>query len=100
MALAWYLDGRVSAVIGTHTHVQTADERILPKKTAFISDAGMTGPVDSVIGLDTDTAIKRFIHQIPEKYQIATENIRLNAVLLQIDADTGHAMSIERLNLP
>jgi metallophosphoesterase (TIGR00282 family) len=100
MALAWYLDGQVSAVIGTHTHVQTADERIMPKKTAYITDAGMTGPVDSVIGLDTQTAIRRFMHQIPEKYQIATENIRLNAVLLQVDAATGQALAIKRVNLP
>ncbi|MDZ7317259.1 MAG: TIGR00282 family metallophosphoesterase [candidate division KSB1 bacterium] len=99
-ALAWYLDGRVSAVIGTHTHVQTADERILPKGTAYLSDAGMTGPHDSVIGLDVQVAVKRFLSGIPEYYQTATANVRLNGVLIKIDRQTGRAKSIERINLP
>lgn len=100
MALAWYLDGQVSAVLGTHTHVQTADERILPMGTAYITDTGMTGPHDSVIGMDVQIAIKRFTKQIPEKYRPATSNNRFNGVLLRLDAGTGRAVSITRLNLP
>ncbi len=99
MALAWHLDGRVSAVIGTHTHVQTADERILPKGTAYITDAGMTGPFDSVIGMRTDTAIKRFMRQIPMRFEPATENPRLCAIVVRIDKLTAKAVSIERLCL-
>jgi 2',3'-cyclic-nucleotide 2'-phosphodiesterase len=100
MALAWYLDGHVSAVIGTHTHVQTADERILPHGTAYITDAGMTGPFDSVIGLEKDVAIKRFLYQLPEKYQVASLNNRLNGVVIEIDHTTGRAIKIIRINLP
>ncbi|RPH89749.1 MAG: metallophosphoesterase, partial [Calditrichaeota bacterium] len=99
-ALAWYLDGKVSAVIGTHTHVQTADERILPRGTAFITDAGMTGPVDSVIGLDVQIAVKRFLSGIPEHYQAATSNIRFNGVVVEVDVQSGRASSIQRINLP
>ncbi|MBD3386159.1 TIGR00282 family metallophosphoesterase [candidate division KSB1 bacterium] len=99
-ALGWFLDGKVSAVIGSHTHVQTADERILPYGTAFITDAGMTGPHDSVIGMDIDTSIKRFITQIPEKYRMAFANNRLNGVVLQIDPDSGRTSSIKRISLP
>ncbi|MBN1562181.1 TIGR00282 family metallophosphoesterase [candidate division KSB1 bacterium] len=100
MALGWHFDGKASAVIGTHTHVQTADERILPKGTAYISDAGMTGPNDSVIGLEVDVAIKRFISGIPEFYQMATSNNRLNGVVITVDGATGRAQNIERINLP
>ncbi|NIA29160.1 MAG: TIGR00282 family metallophosphoesterase [Actinobacteria bacterium] len=100
LALAWYLDGKISALVGTHTHIQTSDERILPRGTAYITDVGMTGPNDSVIGLDVNVAIKRFMSQIPEKYVIATSNNRLNGVLLAIDPASGRAKSIERINLP
>jgi metallophosphoesterase (TIGR00282 family) len=100
MALGWYFDGKASAIIGTHTHIQTADERILPKGTAYITDAGMTGPNDSVIGLDVDVAIKRFISGIPEFYQMATANNRLNGVVITVDINSGRAQSIERINLP
>jgi len=100
MALAWYLDGQVSAFIGTHTHVQTADERILPKGTAYITDAGMTGPHDSVIGMDPQVAIKRFTTSLPEKYRIATSNIRLCGVVVEIDIESGRALKITRINLP
>lgn len=100
IALGWYLDGKVSALVGTHTHVQTADERILPRGTAFISDVGMTGPFDSVIGLDVEVAIKRFVTQLPEKYMVATSNIRLNGVVIEVDVATGRAKSIKRINLP
>ncbi|MBN2365950.1 MAG: TIGR00282 family metallophosphoesterase [Calditrichaeota bacterium] len=97
-ALAWYLDGKVSAVIGTHTHVQTADERILNNGTAYITDAGMTGPFDSVIGMDTQKAIDRFMLQTHIYYSIAKENLRFNGIILTIDPNTGKAENIERLN--
>lgn len=97
-ALAWYLDGKISALVGTHTHVQTADERILPKGTAYITDAGMTGPFDSVIGMDTNTAIERFLLQVPKYFKLATRNMRLNGVIIDINELTGKATLIKRLN--
>ena len=100
IALAWYLDGKVSAVIGTHTHVQTADERILPKGTAYITDAGMTGPHDTVIGMDVETAIKRFLYQIPERYIVGKGNNRLCGVVIEIDSENGRAVKIQRINVP
>lgn len=100
VAMGWYLDGKVSAVIGTHTHVQTADERILPNGTAYITDVGMTGPFDSVIGLKKEIAIKRFLHQTPVRYKPADENLRLSAVVITIDTESGLATNIERLYLP
>ncbi|MBN1351957.1 TIGR00282 family metallophosphoesterase [candidate division KSB1 bacterium] len=100
MALGWYLDGKASAVIGTHTHVQTADEQILPRGTAYITDAGMTGPFDSVIGMKKQIAIQRFLKQIPIRYQPATDNVRLCGVLISINVETGKASSIQRLQLP
>lgn len=99
-ALSWYLDGLVSAVIGTHTHVQTADEHILPGGTAFITDAGMTGPTDSVIGLDRKVALKRFVQGVPQRYEIARDNLRLNAVLVTVDTQSGKATDIQRINIP
>jgi hypothetical protein len=99
-ALGWYLDGKVSAVIGTHTHVQTADERILPGGTAYLTDAGMTGPFDSVIGLDRKIAVKRFVQGISHRYSIAGDNLRFNAVLITVDTDTGKAADIQRISLP
>jgi len=97
-ALGWHLAGRVTAVIGTHTHVQTADERILDGGTAYITDAGMTGPSDSIIGMDKSTAIKRFRHQTPFYYKIAQGNVSLNGVLITIDGKKLKAKSIKRLN--
>lgn len=97
-ALGWYFDGRVSAVIGTHTHVQTADERILPKGTAYITDAGMCGPMDSVIGMDVEKAIKRFVLQTHVYYAMAKENIYFNGVVVEIDERIGRARDIFRLN--
>ncbi|GAB4362763.1 MAG: TIGR00282 family metallophosphoesterase [Calditrichia bacterium] len=97
-AIGWYLDGKVSAVIGTHTHVQTADERILPKGTAYITDAGMCGPFDSVIGMDIQKAIDRFQLQTHIYYAIAKENLRLNAVVVHLNDNTGRAEKIFRLN--
>ncbi|RMF58651.1 MAG: TIGR00282 family metallophosphoesterase [Calditrichaeota bacterium] len=100
IALGWYLDGRVSAVIGTHTHVPTADERVLPNGTAYITDVGMTGPFDSVIGLKKEVAIRRFLHQTPVRYKMAEDNLRFCAVLVSIDRESGKATRIERINLP
>jgi metallophosphoesterase (TIGR00282 family) len=96
-ALGWYLDGRVSAVIGTHTHVQTADERILPQGTAYMTDAGMTGSFDSVIGIGKEDAIHKFLTQLPTKFEVPKRDIRLNGVVVEIDAQTGKALSIERI---
>jgi metallophosphoesterase (TIGR00282 family) len=100
VALGWYLDGRVSAVIGTHTHVQTADERVLPGGTAVITDAGMTGARDSVIGVEKDLAIRRFLQQMPVRFTCARKNPRLCAVLIDVDEASGRARGIQRLDLP
>lgn len=99
-AFAWYVDGRVSAVVGTHTHVQTADERILPKGTAYITDLGMTGPYDSVIGSIPDFALERFIRQMPARLEPASGNTRMCGALVDIDAANGLATSIVRINVP
>lgn len=98
IAMGRYLDGYASAVVGTHTHVQTADEEILPKGTAYITDAGMTGPFDGVIGMKTETALNRFRFQTPFKYEAAEDDPRFNGVFIIVDSDTGKADSIERLN--
>ena len=97
-AMGWYLDGKVAAVVGTHTHVQTADERILPKGTAFLTDAGMTGPHDSIIGVEVEAALGRFLTALPARFETATANPRLNAVVVDVDEKTGLATDIERLN--
>ena len=99
-AMGWYLDGRVSAVVGTHRHVQTADERLLPLGTAFITDLGMTGPVDSVIGVEPALAISRFLTQMPNKFEPAKGPAALHGAVIRIDPDTGRALSIERLRVP
>ena len=99
-AMGWYLDGRVSAVVGTHRHVQTADERLLPQGTAFITDLGMTGPVDSVIGVEPALAISRFLTQMPNKFEPAKGPAALHGAVIRIDPDTGRALSIERLRVP
>lgn len=96
-ALAWHLDGRVSAVIGTHTHVQTADERVLPGGTAFITDAGMTGPRDSIIGMSRETVLPRFLTLLPARFEVAAGPAQLNGVLVEIDADNGRARAIRRV---
>ncbi|MFQ6672753.1 MAG: YmdB family metallophosphoesterase, partial [Candidatus Tectimicrobiota bacterium] len=99
-AMGYYLDGRVSAVIGTHTHVQTADERILPDGTAYITDVGMTGPVDSVIGVVKELALKRFLTLQPQKMETASGRTQFSACLIEVDETAGRAVSIERLCLP
>lgn len=98
VALGWYLDGRVSAVVGTHTHVQTADERILTAGTAYLTDAGMTGSFDSVIGVRKEDAIEKFVTQRPAKFEVAKKDIRVNGVVIEIDENTGLALKIERIN--
>jgi metallophosphoesterase (TIGR00282 family) len=99
IAMAWHLDGRVTAVFGTHTHVQTADERLLPKGTACLTDVGMTGPHDSIIGVTVETALARFLNGMPAKFEPATGPARLNAVIVTADPANGKATAIERLNL-
>jgi len=99
-ALAWFLDGKVSGIIGTHTHVQTADERILPGGTAYITDVGMTGAFDSVIGMKKEVAIQRFLQQTPRKYLIAEENLKISGAVICVEVETGKALSIERIHLP
>jgi len=98
IAMGWHLDGRVSAVVGTHTHVQTADERILPKGTAYLTDVGMTGPHDSIIGVEIEPALGRFLNAMPARFETATGNPRLNAVVVEADEQTGRATEIERLS--
>jgi len=98
-SLGWYLDGRVSALIGTHTHIQTADERILPGGTAYLTDAGMTGSCDSVIGVRKDEAIAKFLSQLPTKFEVAKNNLRLNALAVAVDEKSGKAVSVERINI-
>ncbi len=100
VALGWFLDGRITALIGTHTHVQTADARILPRGSAYITDAGMTGPYDSVIGLKKEIAIRRFVHQTPYKYEMASHDVRLAGVVVRADAETGKAVKIESFIYP
>lgn len=97
VALGWYLDGKVSAIFGTHTHIQTADEKILPRGAAYITDVGMTGPYDSVIGRRVEDVLTRFLSSIPVKFEVARENIQLHGALVEIDEKTGKARSILRI---
>lgn len=99
-ALAFYLDGRVSAVLGTHTHVPTADERVLPGGTALITDVGMTGPYESIIGVRVDKVLKRFLLQTPSSFEVAKRDVRLAAAVVDIDEETGKARGVERLLIP
>jgi metallophosphoesterase (TIGR00282 family) len=99
-ALGWYLDGRVSAVYGTHTHVQTADERLLPKGTGYITDVGMCGALDSVIGIEKETVIEGFLSQLPRKFEVAEQNVVLQGVILDVDQVSGKAQSIRRVRIP
>ncbi len=99
MAFAWFMNGRASAVVGTHTHIQTADERILDGGTAYISDLGMTGPYDSVIGMKKETIIERFVDRRGKKFEVASGDPWLCGVTIDIDSDTGKARSIERVRI-
>ncbi|WP_217585541.1 TIGR00282 family metallophosphoesterase [Lentibacillus saliphilus] len=97
-AMGWYVDGRVSAVVGTHTHTQTADERILPKGTAYITDVGMTGPYDGILGVEKDAVLKRFLTQLPVRFEIdKTGRNQLNGVLVTINEQTGKAQQVKRI---
>lgn len=97
-AFAWYFDGRVTAVIGTHTHVPTADSRILPRGTAFQCDAGMTGPNDGILGMDREIVLKRFVTGLPERFQVASGDMQLNGVLIDCDAQ-GKSTDIRRVQI-
>jgi metallophosphoesterase (TIGR00282 family) len=99
VAMGWHLDGRATAVVGTHTHVATADARVLPQGTAYITDVGMTGPHDSVIGVERAAVLQRFLTGLPQRFETATENPRLNAVIVTADEATGRATAIEQLGL-
>ena len=99
-AMGWYLDGRVSTVVGTHTHVATADERVLPNGTAYITDVGMTGPHESVIGMDRGAMVKRFLDSMPTKFEVAIADARINGILADVDDSTGRARSIVRVRVP
>lgn len=99
-AMVWFLDGKVSAVYGTHTHVQTSDERILPGGTAYITDLGMCGAMDSVIGIDRETVVKGFLSQLPQKFEVAKDNVVLQGIFLEVDEATGKARDIRRLRIP
>jgi metallophosphoesterase (TIGR00282 family) len=100
MAMGWFLNGKASAVLGTHTHVQTCDERILNEGTAYITDVGMTGPLNSVIGIRKQVALERLLTQIPWKFDVATEEIELQGVVLEVKGETGESMNIQRIRIP
>lgn len=100
LAMVYFLDGKVSAIVGTHTHIQTADERIFPNGTAYITDVGMTGPYDSVIGMKAQAALNRFLYQTPQKYETATEDVHLCGIHFKIDQETGKAVEVERILFP
>jgi len=98
-AMGWFLDGKVSAIIGTHTHIPTADERLLHHGTAYISDVGMTGPWDSVIGMKKDLALRRFLIHMPARFEAARKEVKINAVLIDINEETGRATDIQRIKI-
>ena len=99
ISLGWYLDGRVTAVLGTHTHVATADTRVLPNGTAYQTDVGMSGPHDSVIGVEKEQVLTRFLTSMPNRFDAARGDVRLNGVLIDCDPETGRARSIQRIAL-
>jgi metallophosphoesterase (TIGR00282 family) len=99
VAMGWHLDGRATAIVGTHTHVTTADERVLPQGTAYITDVGMTGPHDSVIGVERRAILQRFLTGLPQRFETAAENPRLNGVIVDADETTGRALAITRLSV-
>lgn len=99
-AMGWHLDGRASIVYGTHTHVQTADDRILPGGTAYITDVGMCGPLDSVIGMEKEAVIKGFLSQLPRQFEVAQDNVVLQGIIVNVDDDSGRAREIRRLRMP
>ena len=98
LAMGWYLDGRVSAVVGTHTHVPTADDRVLPDGTAYVTDVGMVGPRDGVIGVDKTAVLKRFLTGVPHRFEVASGPVTFNSVLITIERFQGRATSIQRID--
>jgi metallophosphoesterase (TIGR00282 family) len=98
MSMGYFLDGKVSVVVGTHTHIQTADERILPQGTAYITDLGMTGPYDSILGVEKEAVIRKFVTQLPTRFQVAKGPGMINGVFVEIDEKTGKSLRIERIN--
>ena len=98
IAMGWHLDGKVTAVFGTHTHVQTADERVLPNGTAYLTDAGMTGPHDGIIGMEREPSLGRFLNAMPSRFEPATGNPRLNGVVVSADDRTGRASAVRRIS--
>ncbi|WP_100399290.1 TIGR00282 family metallophosphoesterase [Bacillus sp. FJAT-44742] len=98
-AMGWYLDGRVTAVAGTHTHIQTADERILPNQTAYITDAGMTGPYDGVLGMDREAVLKKFLTNLPVRFEVTNGREQLNGILVDVHPKTGKASKIQRIQI-
>ena len=98
LAMGWYLNGRVTAMVGTHTHVPTADVKVLPAGTAYVTDLGMTGPYESVIGVEKDTVIRKFLSQVPERFEVAKGDVRLCGVVVEADPLTGRAISIRRID--
>ena len=97
-AMGWYLDGRVSAVVGTHTHVPTADNRVLPRGTAYVSDLGMVGPINSVIGTEPNAVVQKFLTQMPHQFTVAWGPVAFNSVLVEIDDETGKALAVDRVD--
>jgi metallophosphoesterase (TIGR00282 family) len=96
-AMGWYLDGRASVVFGTHTHIQTADERILPGGTAYITDVGMCGPFDSIIGMEKEPVIRGFMTQLPRQFEVAEDNVVLQGIVVDVDNESGKALTVRRL---
>jgi hypothetical protein len=97
IALGWYLDGKVAVVLGTHTHVQTADERVLPKGTGYITDAGMTGPADSVIGMEKSVVLKKFVTQLPQRFEVGKDDIEVQGVMLTLENQGNNCIAIQRV---
>lgn len=99
VAMGWYLDGKVSAVLGTHTHIQTSDDKILPQGTAYITDCGMTGPYDSVIGREKERILEHFVTQLPIRFEMASGDVQLHGVIIEVNDETGKAISIKRVQM-
>jgi metallophosphoesterase (TIGR00282 family) len=100
IAMGWFLDGKVSLLFGTHTHVPTADERILPGGTGYITDVGMTGPYDSILGRQKESVLQALVTAVPTRFDVAEHDVRLSGIVADIDTETGHCISIERVCLP